>query len=268
MKAINLHKKRLIISLIYGVLTFSLCFIFPFHIPPLIFNEKPAFTPEQLQKIAQNITVQVLDNNEGIGTGFFIEKKAQVYRILTNDHVLQSDTKKYQVKTFDGQIYPAKQVFTQLSKNERDLAMLEFSAPKHNYQIAKFGQGKINDQVYAAGFPFLFDDDNQKNPVKNPVKNNFVFNQGKIRFILTKEMKGGYQIGYTNDIQKGMSGGPLINDQGQVIAINGMHAYPLWGDPYIYQDGSSPEPNLHQQMERYSWGIPIDIFTKIYYDKK
>lgn len=41
-----------------------------------------------------------------------------------------------------------------------------------------------------------------------------------------------------------------------------MHAYPLWGDPYIFADGSEPEPALREQMVNYSWGIPIETFKQ------
>ena len=76
-------------------------------------------------------------------------------------------------------------------------------------------------------------------------------------------MEGGYQIGYTNDIEKGMSGGPLLNARGEVVGVNGVHAYPLWGDPYQYKDGSEPNAALREQMSKYSWGIPIDTFKQL-----
>ncbi|MBW4493156.1 MAG: hypothetical protein KME26_08730 [Oscillatoria princeps RMCB-10] len=43
----------------------------------------------------------------------------------------------------------------------------------------------------------------------------------------------------------------------------GMHAYTLWGDPYVLKDGSHPEPSLKQQMVRYSWSIPIQTFVRL-----
>lgn len=81
--------------------------------------------------------------------------------------------------------------------------------------------------------------------------------------MLEKPLEEGYQIGYTNDIEKGMSGGPVLNRAGEVVAVNGMHAYPLWGDPYVFKDGSHPEQSLKQQMVRYSWSIPIQTFVRL-----
>jgi hypothetical protein len=67
----------------------------------------------------------------------------------------------------------------------------------------------------------------------------------------------GYQVGYTNAIENGMSGGALINQQGELLAINGMHAYPLWGNPYVYPDGTQASSTLAETYEQYSWGISI-----------
>jgi len=55
--------------------------------------------------------------------------------------------------------------------------------------------------------------------------------------------------------------GPVLNREGKVIGINGIHAQPLWGDPYVYQDGTRPNDTLRQRMRRSSWAVPIDMFV-------
>jgi len=65
----------------------------------------------------------------------------------------------------------------------------------------------------------------------------FAFTTGG--FVVAKTgFNWGCGIGYTNEIEKGMSGDQ--NREGKVIGINGIHAQPLWGDPYVYQDGTRP----------------------------
>jgi S1-C subfamily serine protease len=110
------------------------------------------------------------------------------------------------------------------------------------------------DTVIAAGFPFNGDRSDDRG---------FKFTTGIVSLIAPKSLEDGYQIGYTNQIEKGMSGGPVLNLQGEVVAINGMHAYPLWGDPYIYQDGEKPSRSLHDIMVCSSWGIPINTFLQL-----
>ncbi|MDF5720333.1 MAG: serine protease [Rhizonema sp. PD37] len=218
-------------------------------------------SPEQLQHLAKLIAVKVLSKNF-LGTGILIHKQGSVYTVLTNAHVLRSGHAPYQIQTPDGRIYtaelPGKSDRSGRSYfNGNDLALLQFHSPDISYTVASFGSAStlnVGNEVFAAGFPF--------DPEENQDKG-FVFKAGQVSLMLKKALEGGYQIGYTNDIQKGMSGGPLLNHAGEVVAINGMHAEPLWGDPYVYQDGTEPEQLIKKQMSQYSWGIPIETFVKM-----
>ncbi len=227
--------------------------------PPFkVLVEQPStqHSPPHLQHIAKSITVKVL-SKDFLGSGFVIHKQGSVYTVLTNAHVLRSGHPPYQVKTPDGQIYAAnlsKSVETlhATSLQGNDLALLQFRSPNATYAVASLGSAStlsVGNEVFASGFP--------SDPERNQDKG-FVFKAGQVSLVLEKALEGGYRIGYTNDIQKGMSGGPLLNRVGKVVAINGMHAEPLWGDPYVYQDGTQPEPLLRKQMSQYSWGIPIE----------
>ena len=59
-----------------------------------------------------------------------------------------------------------------------------------------------------------------------------------------------------------MSGGPVLNEVGQVIAINGLHSEPLWGNPYEWDDGTLPADNLFPVLAGSSWAIPAETILK------
>ncbi len=203
---------------------------------------------------ARSITVKVL-SGDNWGSGIIIQRQEQVYTVITNDHVLQSG-EAYRIQTPDGKIYAAtRYLATQFAG--KDLALLQFGSTKSDYKIGVLGNSsalKEGDKIYAAGFP------SEPNKLDSA---GWKFTDGQISLIPEKSLEDGYQLGYTNQIEKGMSGGPVLNWAGEVVAVNGMHAYPLWGDPYVFQDGSKPCEQMRELMVRSSWGIPIEKFLQL-----
>ncbi|MEM7552865.1 MAG: serine protease [Cyanobacteria bacterium P01_A01_bin.84] len=199
---------------------------------------------EQLQQLTKSITVKVI-SGETSGSGILIHRQGEVYTVLTNGHVLTPGYgKQYRIQTPDKLIYPAAKSNTGKFGDD-DLGLLQFNSQKV-YAIASWDTSEslcLGNKAFAGGFP-----------VNSP---GFVFATGQVSLLLPHSFEGGYQIGYTNDIRKGMSGGPLLNNQGKLVGINGKHAHPLWGDTYTFQDGSVASQQQYQQMIKLSWAIPV-----------
>ncbi|OCR02683.1 hypothetical protein BCD67_15990 [Oscillatoriales cyanobacterium USR001] len=213
----------------------------------------------QLQQLARSIAVKVR-SKDVLGSGILIRKQGNVYTVVTNDHVLLAGDPPYRIETPDGKIHLAVKIqATSLKGN--DLGLLQFRSD-NNYAVAAFGPAPVlGEQVFAAGFPFAEETSNFGISVFS--KNGFVFKTGEVSLVLDKPLLRGYRIGYTNDLEKGMSGGPLLNRRGEVVAVNGMHAEPILDSAYVFQDGSEPSASLREQMRRYSWGIPIETFVNL-----
>jgi tetratricopeptide (TPR) repeat protein/S1-C subfamily serine protease len=211
-------------------------------------------TSEQLNRLARSITVRIHAGNSR-GSGTLLYREGQVYTVLTNQHVMESETD-CRIQTPDGQIHQAK-VISGVDFRGSDLALVQFQSGG-DYTVAPMGNLsdlKEGDEVFAAGFPFETD-------LSEP--GGFVFRAGRVSLLLEKALKGGYWIGYTNEIEQGMSGGPLLNGEGKVIGINGIHGQPLsFGDPFVYQDNSRPNDELRERMKRSSWAVPIEILAQI-----
>lgn len=229
----KLHKWTLVVCL--GSISFTLS-----ASVPVVSVSAPSHT-------ARSITVKVM-SQDFLGSGILLRRNRAVYTVLTNAHVIQAGDPPYRVQTPDGKIYTAN-LPQRLSFEKNDLAVLQFQSPGNMYAVASFGSSPtIGDNVFTAGFPAVEDVDK---------KQRFAFTSGKVALVLAKPLEGGYQLGYTNNIKNGMSGGPLLNSQGQVIGINGMQAYPLWDAPSVFVDGSKADERLHQRIIRLSWAVPI-----------
>ncbi|MFN7499953.1 MAG: tetratricopeptide repeat protein [Dolichospermum sp.] len=211
---------------------------------------KKLLTSAQLQALAKSITVKILTKN-GSASGTLIAKNGNNYTILTNDHVINLG-ESYRIQAPDGKIYPATVIKEKpASLKNQDVALFQFQSTVE-YTIATLGISApiaVEQKIVAAGF------------VSGSAK--LVFTEGQISLLPDKSFQGGYRIGYNNKIQPGMSGGPILNYQGEVIGINAVHAYPISDKIYTYIDNSKPSTAERQQMRQYSWGLPIYSVAKV-----
>ncbi|MGK7897525.1 MAG: serine protease, partial [Xenococcus sp. (in: cyanobacteria)] len=144
-----------------------------------------------------------------------------------------------------------------------DIALLEFSSNEDSYQTVTMGHSTtltVGEPVFAVGFPYNYQENNSD--IKKQLDNNFLqelaFTKGRITVILDRALEEGYQIGYTNEVHKGMSGGALLNIEGFLVGVNGKHAYPLWEAPDFFEDQSQPCPPLQELIIRSSLAIPLE----------
>ena len=200
-------------------------------------------SPQKLQTLAKQITVRVMgDNNSGSGT--ILAKNGNSYLVVTNSHVLLG-VNKVQIKTPDNQIYSA-QILPNTNFGKLDLAVLQFTSDQ-NYCLPKeIASFDINTDtpVIAAGY--------------SSSKGEMLFRTGTVKQIISQpSLKAGYEIGYTSDIEQGMSGGPIISNLGYLLGINGISSYPLVNSGYVYTNGKRPTNPEIQEFRKLSWGIPI-----------
>ena len=201
---------------------------------------------------ASKIGVKILARGF-LGSGFLIGREGNKYFVVTNRHVIRGGEAPYKIETPDNKIYSAVAIDT--TNAPYDLAVLTFKADTV-YATATIGNSqflKVGEPVFAAGFP-------HEVVAKQSLKDSeeLTLKLGRVTTVLDRALIEGYQIGYTNNVQKGMSGGPLFNSRGEVVGINGKHAYPLWESPEVYQDGTQPCPALQELIARSSLAIPIE----------
>jgi S1-C subfamily serine protease len=187
-----------------------------------------AASSQEITQIAKKITVQI--NNEGSdspgGSGVIIAKQGNTYTVLTANHVVcdaldrrgqivcSSDIT-YSVRTHTGKEYPVKQIqVLQKSKDDPDLAVITFEATE-DYPIATLvnsEQVKVSQNIYLAGFPTTFKTSGSARE--------FNLTKGSIVSFHNSALNG-YNLVHDAQSLKGMSGGPVFDSSGRIIAIHG-----------------------------------------------
>ena len=244
-------EKKPLYSTVILKIYFAIFLVIPIvYITIFSINKKlllPDSSSRQLHQLAESISVHIVSGNSQ-GSGILIEKQDGFYTVITNAHVIEQEGK-HIIRTHDGHTHKAKMLFN-FNQGELgdDLAVLQFHS-EEKYTIATLNLNPLTEkeQVFAAGFPSS--------------NNDLLVLEGNVSLVLDRPLKRGYQVGYSIDVQEGMSGGALLNSKGTVIGINGKHSYPLFGDKEFYKDGSEVK-KPKQLLKESSWAIPVNTLVK------
>jgi Tfp pilus assembly protein PilF/V8-like Glu-specific endopeptidase len=167
----------------------------------------------EVNDIAQAISVKISTTN-GNGSGILLQKQGDVYTILTAAHVVKNGRASYTITTPDGRTYPPIANSIRRYQGDVDLAVLKFRSSA-TYKLAELGDSNVlkgGMNIYVAGFPA---------PTKVITESVFVFREGKVSANSKRAFKDGYSLLYSNNTLSGMSGGPVLNEAGQVVGIHG-----------------------------------------------
>ena len=209
-----------------------------------------------VEEVAKQITVKIYSGDVA-GSGILVQRDGNSYYLVTNQHVLDGESNNYTIETFDGIPHPADVLYRFLdhSSSPTDLALLRFSS-NNNYSLANLEILEPEQQLIACGFPVS----SNTTAATQVFKCSDEMAQAES---LPKPMQKGYQIGYSIYVINGMSGGPLVNQQGNVVGINGMGQPKLFVNPELYQyrDGSLVDRNL-SELSKLAWAIPVESLVK------
>lgn len=251
------------------IVTSPLSALSPFEGQPSFLAQGSTLPPQveeaRVSAIAKQVTVRILGNSS-MGSGIIVRRQGGTYTVLTNAHVLD-DTQgnRYTILTPDGRTQSGRRL-PLVEFRDRDLALVQFRSDRV-YQVVAIADSEnlaIGDPVYAAGFPsWQRLEENAIAETRDWGTKAYRLTSGRVAMLPEKSLQEGYQLGYTNDIELGMSGGPVLDRNGHLIGINGKSKYPPQGIvAFIFADGSLPSPELFQQMETLSWAIPTVKFRQ------
>jgi S1-C subfamily serine protease len=168
----------------------------------------------EVGRIAKAITVEIKEvGSDRVGSGILLQQQGDVYTVLTAGHVV-NNAATFTLKTSDGNVHKSIANSIKLSGNNIDLGVLKFRSTS-NYTLAKIGTSNSLEPgsiMYVAGFPY------STYAIESGV---FNFTKGEMVGKATKGNDNGYSLIYSNTTQKGMSGGPVLNEAGELVAIHG-----------------------------------------------
>lgn len=166
-----------------------------------------------LGRVAQEITVRL----EGavIGSGVIVDRRGSTYTVLTAWHVVRENRpgEEIAVITPDGFSHILDRSAVQPLAGV-DLAVLRFRSDR-SYGVARLGRAEalaLGAPLAVAGFPIL-DRDEGRQPLRLKL--------GQLEALLPVPRQDGYQLLYSNATLPGMSGGPVLNRQGQLVGLHG-----------------------------------------------
>ena len=204
-----------------------------------------ALSPAQVNDIAKDISVRV--HSQAPGSGVLVHRQGNTYTVLTAAHVVGTEDD-YEVITRDGQTYPIS-----LNRIQKfpgvDLALVSFDSDR-SYPTAKIGNSSAlseGSKSYVAGFPM------RTSAINDII---YTFTSGTITANANRPLRDGYSLVYTNNTLPGMSGGPVLNAEGELLGIHGR------ADTTTEVQNQSINPDIFIKTG-FNLGIPTNTFLQL-----
>ncbi|MGP1371291.1 MAG: DUF2808 domain-containing protein [Almyronema sp.] len=191
--------------------------------------------------IAKGTTVLIAGQNAGSGVIF--DQQGDTYYVLTAKHVVATEDE-YEIVAPDETTYPLSYRTVQLMPSV-DLAVLQFNS-RQAYEKAKLGNSDTlseGDTVFIAGWP----------AAGNAIPHIYQLTTGQISGLPRRPLPGGYGLIYTNVTREGMSGGPIFDQQGEVVGIHGQAE-----GREVYLPSYEADPTVVRAG--FNLGIPVNTF--------
>ena len=200
-----------------------------------------------LERLSQasrsSVTVQIL-NGDQKGSGILIRDNSSRPWIVTNRHVV-ANSSHVCIRLQNGSLIPGRVL--KAKRRDFDLAFVSTSQEVRPLPYAvtasHFDSMSINP-IVATGYSAETDSYLETTGVTVPIL------RGRV-------LQSGYSVTYSSQIEKGMSGGGIFSDTGQVIGINALHSDPLWPGDWYDANGSKLNEGLQRRLDSVSIGISI-----------
>jgi len=216
-------------------------------IAPPRYQQEPAATEKIVsqQTFRKRVTVQIV-NGEQRGSGLIIRDRLNRTLVATNRHVV-GDSDTVCVVMHNNKILPG--FVHEIGGSKYDLAFISIPAlpPNSPYALPSAitdprNVGFIISTGYSAS------------------TNKFIETSGvTIPILGSIELQSGYSLTYSNQIEKGMSGGGIFTEDGKLIGLNAIHSDPLWSSDWFEAKGTRLNDDVSRKLDSVSVGISSQL---------
>ena len=174
----------------------------------VLFTQSPAYAQSSAPETLKGSAITVRINGATQGSGVLVAKDGNTYTVLTAWHVIKPNMnhEEIDITTVDGETHS-----TSMLKAKRigslDMAVIKFDSNR-NYRVAQISTRLPKKSVlFVLGFP-------QSTGI-------FLSSTGQLIANAELGIDQGYQLLYSNNTMSGMSGGPILNLNTELVGIHG-----------------------------------------------
>jgi WD40 repeat protein len=187
-----------------------------------------SLTAKEVYNSANKFVVKI-DGADG-GSGFIVRRNGNRYTVITNDHVTKTSDR-HTITTHDGKTYTSEGVKSFKSSDGLDLAEIEFES-NTRYPVAQLASQpdySVGSKIYSVGWNATY---------QNLTERSSNLLDGTISGSQRPD-ESGYAIKMNLNVVRGMSGSPLLDENGKVFGIYG------------------------RAIQTITFGIPISAYRKL-----
>ncbi|MBD1903085.1 serine protease [Trichocoleus sp. DQ-A3] len=208
---------------------------------------------EIAKQVGNSVVLITYADAQGNGSGFFVSGEKKVCTVLTARHVV-APSSQLKLQTNDRKFWNSATI--QNFPNQ-DLALITFDPGSENcpYKALELGDSdtvNVGDGIYITGFP------------GGSSAQQFV--PGTVSAL--GKLSDGYGISYPVITAGGMSGGPVVDTAGKIIAVHGPSERELVKKAELTNGNLPPEQQSAQNVNSadgdaqntFKWGIPSNTY--------
>lgn len=194
----------------------------------------------------QALTVRVMTNDQN-GSGVIIHTDQSGTWIVTNRHVVGA-SKTACIVTASDRYYEA--AIYSRRETTNDLAFALIPGSGLNLSAAVLVTEKHKDPIVAVTATGY-----------SAPEYRYTESIGLTLPLLQRPVQGGYGLAYSSQVNKGMSGGGVFNQKGELIGINANHSDPLWSSAWFDGQGKALDKELSEKLDAASVGLASNLIS-------